>query len=252
MLKIIHNDCIKAMKKMENNSFDLVITSPPYNIGINYNSYKDNKHRDEYHEWLKEVFTEIFRVTSEDGSFFLNVGATNVNPWLAYEVAKIAESVGFTLQNSIIWIKSVSVGDTTYGHFKPINSERFLNNTYENLFHFTKTGKVGVDRKSIGVPYMDKSNISRWNTGEDKRCKGNTWFIPYETITNRGNDRGGHPATFPTRLVEDCIKMTGAKKVLDPFLGTGTTLLACKNLDVEGVGIELDAVYVEVSKERIK
>ena len=70
------------------------------------------------------------------------------------------------------------------GHFKPINSPRFLNDCHEYIFHFTPRGRTIIDRLALGVPYADKSNIARWShtRGRDRRCRGNTWFIPYETI----------------------------------------------------------------------
>ena len=87
------------------------------------------------------------------------------------------------------------------GHFKPISSQRFLNDCHEYIFHFTKSGRVEIDRLALGVPYQDKSNIARWShtSGRDRRCRGNTWFIPYETIQSRQKERP-HPATFPVEL----------------------------------------------------
>ena len=95
----------------------------------------------------------------------------------------------------------------TFGHFKPINSPRFLNDCHEYVFHFTKSGRVELNRLALGVPYQDKSNIARWRhtQGDDLRCRGNTWFVPYETIQRREKERP-HPATFPVQLAEWCIK----------------------------------------------
>ncbi len=120
----------------------------------------------------------------------------------------------FVLQNTIHWIKSIAIDDRTFGHFKPISSKRFLNDCHEYIFHFTKTGRVEIDRLALGVPYQDKSNIARWShtRGRDKRCRGNTWFIPYETIQSREKERP-HPATFPVQLAEWCIKLHGVSRV---------------------------------------
>ena len=80
-------------------------------------------------------------------------------------------------------------------------------------------------RRAIGVAYQDESNIARWRTGgSNRRCRGNTWFIPYETIQNRDKDRP-HPATFPPRLADYCLRLHGRSRVrlaLDPFLGLGS------------------------------
>ncbi len=136
------------------------------------------------------------------------------------------------LQNTIHWIKSITIEDRdgdvrSCGHFKPISSKRFLNDCHEYIFHFTKTGQVEIDRLALGVPYQDKSNISRWShtRGSDLRCRGNTWFIPYETIQSRAKERP-HPATFPVQLAQLCIKLHGVSRVqtmLDPFLGIGNS-----------------------------
>lgn len=252
---IHHGDCLDVMRGLDDESVDIVVTSPPYNMNIRYNTYSDNREREEYLEWLGDVFRGVYRVLKEDGSFFLNVGASSKDPWIYMDVANVARK-HFYLQNDITWIKSVAINDVTYGHFKPINSKRFLNHTYEHIFHFTKTGDVGIDRKAIGVPYMDKTNITRWKHGgnADRRCKGNCWFIPYDTIQNK-REKGHHPATFPLQLVEHCIKTHGYNLdtiVLDPFSGTGTTLVAAKKLGIDYIGIDVDAEYVEYTKERLK
>ena len=126
----------------------------------------------------------------------------------------------------------VEGGLKTFGHFKPINSQRFLNDCHEYVFHFTKSGRVELNRLALGVPYQDKSNIARWShtRGKDLRCRGNTWFVPYETIQSREKERP-HPATFPVRLAEWCIKLHGASRVrtmLDPFLGIGNSAVAAQ------------------------
>src|SRR5207302_352245 len=146
-------------------------------------------------------------------SFLLNLGDSSENRFFAFEVAMRIGQM-FKLQNTIHWIKSVSIDAGTetrsYGHFKPINSVRFLNDCHEYVFHFTLYGKTSLDRLAIGVPYTDKSNINRWShTGtNDRRCRGNVWFIPYKTIQQRAEQRP-HPATFPTELAVKCIRLHG-------------------------------------------
>ena len=113
----------------------------------------------------------------------------------------------WTLQNHINWVKSIHVNGKTSGHFKPINSKRYLCPTWEHLFHFTKDGKVNVDRLSVGVPYeYYKENLRHSKsldvTKPNLRDKGNAWFIPYETRQSK-LERGKHPATFPVKLAED-------------------------------------------------
>jgi site-specific DNA-methyltransferase (adenine-specific) len=122
----------------------------------------------------------------------------------------------------------------------------------EYIFHLTKTGIVEIDRLAIGVPYQDKSNIGRWKVAtQDKRCRGNTWFIPYETIKNREKDRP-HPSTFPSKLPEMCIGLKRTKVVLDPFMGLGSTALACLRLGVSCIGFEIDPHYFDVAVARVQ
>ncbi len=144
---VVHGDCLQILRALPDASIDVVVTSPPYNIGVAYRSYDDRRPRETYLEWLAEVGVEIARVLNDSGSLFLNVGSTCSDPWIAMDVAGTFRR-SFTLQNNITWVKSVSVGENTFGHFKPINSRRFLNHNHESIFHFTKSGAVEVAQHS--------------------------------------------------------------------------------------------------------
>jgi site-specific DNA-methyltransferase (adenine-specific) len=256
--EIFAGDCVRGMKSLKEQSVDVVVTSPPYNLGKEYSTYEDNKTPREYLKWCGEWLRELRRVIKPGGSFFLNLGSTSANPFFAFEVAAVAKK-RFELQNTIHWIKSISIdkddGTESSGHFKPINSARFLNDCHEYVFHFTPEGKTPLNRLAIGVPYADKSNIKRWahTAGRDKRCRGNTWFIPYKTIQRRAKERP-HPATFPTELAVKCIRLHGRKEavVLDPFLGIGHSAFAakeCPDLVSTFIGFDIDEEYVRVACE---
>lgn len=244
--KVVLGDCMQILAELPDRSINLFVTSPPYNIGINYGAYQDNKPMEKYLADLYQLFVQVKRVLRNDGSVFLNIGSTNRHPYLPFDVASCLKDL-FILQNRITWVKSISIGDTTHGHFKPINSPRFINQTCEDIFHFSKNGAVRLDRTAIGVPYMDKNNISRKADSHDLRCRGNCWFIPYKTIRSK-EQKGRHPAIFPEKLVESCIKLAGYDSdtvVCDPFLGTGTTLMVAKRLGIKGIGIEIDENYFD-------
>jgi len=239
MSKFILGDCKDILKDMSNNSVDLIITSPPYNINLKYNSYKDNKKREEYLQWIYDIFVELKRVLKDDGHIFLNMGYTNKDPYISMEVALKLKDL-FILQNNITWIKATD----TEGHFKPINSKRYLNLTNENIYHFTKTGDIPVNKKI--VPYKDKSNLVCRRTGrikEDGRCKGNSWYIPYA----QKNKKGMHPAIFPDELVEMCIKISNIKSgvIMDCFCGSGTTIRVGEKYNLSGIGIDTDELYID-------
>ena len=250
------------MNQLEDDSVDLVVTSPPYNLGIDYRTYSDSSPRDTFLEWCADWSAQVMRVLREDGSFFLNLGGSPSNPLLPHQLLLSLTSPDlFQLQNTFHWVKSISIQtreDETIsaGHFKPINSRRYVNDCHEYVFHLTLSGSVTLDRRSAGVPYADKSNIRRWKhtEGNDRRCRGNTWFIPYETIRSR-KDQRPHPATFPPTLVEQCIKLHGKGKetvLLDPFIGIGSSALAAHNLRIAScIGFEIDEQYLQTARERL-
>ena len=262
----IHNtDCLEGMKKhLPDESVDVVVTSPPYNIGIDYGAYDDNGSRKIYLDWLTDRARVIKQKLKPDGSFFLNIGSKPSDLLVPFQVEhRLAEKEKlFHLQNTIHWIKSIAIDkkdvgdydkitdDISVGHYKPVNSDRYLHNCHEFIFHFTKTGDVKLDKLAVGVKYQDKTNIGRWKSASsDLKSRGNTWFIPYETINNREKDRP-HPASYPPKLAEMCIKLHGlerTKLVLDPFNGIGNTMTACKNLNIDGVGFEIDEEYYKIS-----
>ena len=105
------------------------------------------------------------------------------------------------------------------------------------------------------MKYQDKSNVSRWQgAGSGLRCRGNTWFLPYDTIQSRDKERP-HPATFPWRLPAYCLKLHGLGRIrtaVDPFLGLGSSAVACATLGVSFIGIELDAHYLKEAVARAR
>jgi site-specific DNA-methyltransferase (adenine-specific) len=258
-------DCINGLKEnVRDKSADVVVTSPPYNIGTGYSSYKDELPRKKYLEWMEDVGIAVKQSLTDDGSFFLNIGNNLKDPWIAWDVAHVLRK-HFVLQNVIHWVKSIAIsktevgnnpniaGDIAVGHFKPILSNRFLNDCHEYIFHFTKYGDVHLDKLAVGVSYQDKTNIERWKAAnkEDRRDRGNMWFIPYQTIQSRSKQRP-HPATFPIKLPEMCIRLHGnAKLVIDPFVGIGSAAVAAMRLGISFVGFEIDREYLDAAIDRI-
>jgi len=259
-------DCITGLKEnVRDKSADVVVTSPPYNIGTGYNSYDDELPREKYLAWMEDVGMAVKQALTDDGSFFLNIGNKPKDQWIAWDVAYVLRKY-FVLQNVIHWVKSIAIskteagnypniaGDIAVGHFKPIVSNRFLNDCHEYIFHFTKHGNVPLDKLSVGISYQDKTNIGRWKAAkEDRRDRGNIWFIPYETIQSRSKQRP-HPATFPVALPERCIRLHGSartKLVIDPFVGIGSSAAAAMRLGISFVGFEIDKEYLDTAIDKI-
>lgn len=258
---LLEQDCIEGLKMLDDDSVDIVVTSPPYNIGIAYKSYKDQLSENAYIEWIMRWVRELKRVIKPEGSFFLNLGSAPSQPLMPFQLA-VAIGEIWTLQNTFHWIKSITVESpggsrVSAGHFKPINSKRFVTDCHEYIFHFSHEGNVPLHRRAIGVPYQDKSNIGRWRhtEGGDLRCRGNNWFIPYKTIRQRDKDRP-HPATFPVQLAEQCIRIHGLHErshVLDPFVGLGHAAIGAWNCKAAAfTGFDIEPSYLEEARRQIK
>lgn len=252
MIKVYNEDCLAGMKNyISNDSIDICVTSPPYNLKKNYNEYSDDLPEHEYLDWCHEWLLEIHRCLSESGSLFLNLGSKPTNQELVFQILERSFYAGFLLQNTIVWVKYISLSDAGQGHYKPINSKRYVNDCFEYIFHLTKNGKVELDRLSIGVPYKDTSNIKRWKLASSGvHCRGNVWFMPYSTVSGPKE----HPAAFPIELPLNCIKLHGLNRcntVLDPFLGGGTSALAAQKLNKNFIGFELDKLYYNNSLQSL-
>ena len=261
-------DCIEGMKRyLTPGSVDVVVTSPPYNLGTSYSSYDDTMGRVDYVEWMGQWGQAISEILADEGSLFLNIGGKPTDPWGPFEVLFRLRG-HFVLQNTIHWIKSIAIrkedvgrypgisGNVSVGHYKPINSTRYINDCHEYIFHLTKNGRVALDRLAVGVEYQDKSNIARFGSANrsDSRCRGNTWFVPYKTIKSRDKQRP-HPATFPVKIPQMCIQLHGLEQtqcVLDPFMGIGHTAAACAQLGVGCIGFELERDYFAQSQRVLK
>jgi site-specific DNA-methyltransferase (adenine-specific) len=265
-IQLFLGDSVEILDALKPGTVSVVVTSPPYNLGIQYRSYQDSLPRDHYLQWTELWVAAARRALADDGSLFLNVGAKPTDPWTAMDVAQTARR-HLHLQNTIHWVKSIAIDkdaagaatgldrDLAVGHYKPINSERFLNDCHEFIFHFTPEGRTKLDRQAIGVRYQDESNIARWQSGRgNRRCRGNTWFIPYDTIQSRDKDRP-HPATFPPRVPEYCFRLHGLSRIrlaLDPFLGLGSSAVAAAELGLDFIGIEMDEQYLNEAAERTR
>jgi site-specific DNA-methyltransferase (adenine-specific) len=265
-LRFYLGDCLEVLRSLTPGSISVIVTSPPYNLGVRYRSYDDAVPRERYLAWTSEWIEAAAATLAPAGSLFLNVGAKPTEPWTAFDVAQAARH-SLRLQNTIHWIKSIAIAqdaagagagltrDLNVGHYKPINSDRFVNDCHEFIFHFSPQARTPLDRRAIGVKYQDASNVSRWQAGAGNlRCRGNTWFIPYDTIQDRDKDRP-HPATFPPRLPEYCVKLHGLDRVrtfMDPFLGLGSSAVAAAQLGVDFIGVELDRHYLAEAVSRVK
>lgn len=229
----VHFHSSAKMPELDSDSVNLIVTSPPYKEDDGF-SYR----------LMRDVFGECFRVLKSNGLLFMNFGHLAGHKHRPFRVAELCEYVGFTWVDTIVWTKH----ERGKGHFTPFQGNKRLNNLWEPIFMFSKGSEYSIDRLSIGVKYTDKSNIKRFNQEGDLRCRGNIWFIPYDTITS--SDQKPHKDRFPLDLPRWCILLAALEPdslILDPFCGSGTTLRASAQLGHRAVGYEVNEECIDPS-----
>lgn len=255
-IRFVQGDSTTRLMELPPDSVDVVVTSPYYNIGTDYGEYKDADPREQY---LLDMMTwglAVRRALKPNGSLFLNIDGKPSDPWVPFDVLNCFRDQ-FVLQNTLHWIKSIAIDGKTYGHYKPINSDRFVNQCHEYIFHLTVSGAVPLQRTAVGVPYSDPSNLKRWQSAgrSELHCRGNCWLLPYETRQKRSV----HPAEFPPALPEFCLRLHGIPDqpwssdflVCDPFCGTGGTAIACARLGVRCIGFDINCLYLVEAAQRV-
>lgn len=243
-VKLINGDCIEELKKMEKESVDCIITSPPYWKGFAYEAYFNSYAQ--YLRWSKEWMKECKRILKRNGTFYLNVINDSEITVRAFELMNIAtEELMYKLHDTIIWYR--------YNQ-QPANTNRQLTNQCEFIFMLRHTSD-GVD--------MDKKMAYDLNPHMFKtKNVGNVWEIPFNSGNKSSSSGFGRKETkskfghsgFPLELPLTCIALSTKEGdiVLDPFMGTGQTGIAANNLNRNFIGIELDKNAYKISYERIE
>jgi len=230
--QIICGDCIQVMQEIPDESIDLVVTSPPYNLknstgnGMKdgrggkwanaalqkgYSHHDDSMPHDQYIEWQRKCLTEMYRTLKETGAIFYN-HKWRVQDGLLQDRQDIV--LGFPVRQIIIWKRKGGI-NFNKGYFLP---------TYEVIYLIAK-------QKFILAP---KAN-----------AHGDVWEFGQESNNT-------HPAPFPVSLIERVISSTTAETVLDPFMGSGTTAVASKMLGRDYIGIDISPEYCENARRRIE
>lgn len=237
-LKIIHGDVITTTQ-VKNESIDLVVTSPPYNIDISYNSHDDNLSYKKYLEFSKKWLTRCFNWLKPDGRFCLNIpldknksGQQSVGA----DLTTLCKEIGFQYHSTIIWNEGNISKRTAWGSWLSASAPYVISPVELIVVLYKKQWK----KLNPGQSDIKKEEFIKWTNG--------LWTFPYES-----KKKTGHPTPFPFKLPKRCIQLFSyiGDTVLDPFLGSGTTLLACKSLNRVGIGIEIDGKYIGVAKNRL-
>lgn len=236
----IHTECkvyyhsSEIMDEVKDNSIHTIVTSPPYWDLKNYNSVEQIGYKEtyeQYHQRLRNVWRESYRILKQNGSIFINVNTYTKNKnmiLIHHDIIKNMKEIGFKLNDIIMWTKATGVPN-----------KQFFSDRFEYIMWFSK-GEPTVYETRVGQEYL-LNNISH---------NGNAWLMHLK----RGNNlkkQIEHPAIYPIELAEKCISLTSDTydTVLDPFLGSGTTIAGATNRNV--YGYEINNNFSPIISERI-
>lgn len=237
---VIYKDDILTTKVIRRNSIDLIVTSPPYNVDIKYNSHDDKMSYEAYLDFSRKWLARCYGFTRKDGRFCLNIpldknkgGQQSV----CADLTTIAKQVGWKYHATIIWNEQNISRRTAWGSFRSASAP-YVIAPVEVIVVLYK-----VDWKKTsgsGESDITKEDFKSWTNA--------VWEFGGES-----KKRVGHPAPFPVELPKRCIQLFSfvGDTILDPFCGSGTTLVACALTRRKGMGVEIDEGYCRVAKKRL-
>ncbi len=239
-VKIIHDDVITT-NCVDDSSIDLIVTSPPYNVDIAYNSHKDDISYAEYLEFSQKWMTRCYEWLKDDGRFCLNIpldknkgGQQSVGA----DLTTLAKQIGFGYHSTIIWNEGNISRRTAWGSWMSASAP-FVIAPVELILvlYKNKWKKTGGSK----VSDVTRDEFMEWTNG--------VW-----TFNGESKKKIGHPAPFPLELPRRCVKLFSyvGDTVLDPFSGSGSTLVAAATNGRQAIGIEVDAKYCELSRKRVE
>ncbi len=244
---IYNIDCIDAMKVLPNSLVDLTVTSPPYNIG---KEYEDIVEINDYVAWCTEWISQIHRVTKCNGSFWLNIGYLAVaQKGLAVPIPYLLwDKTDFYLLQEIVW--NYSAGVACRNRFSPRNEKILWYVKDENNYTFNLD-----DVRDPNVKYPNQKKNGKLKCNPLGKNPSDVWQIAKVTSgKNRSSkERTAHPAQFPLEMVDRIIKAGSSvgELILDPFMGSGSTAISAIENNRYVIGFEINKQYVDLIAERI-
>jgi site-specific DNA-methyltransferase (adenine-specific) len=239
---LIYKDDILKVSTIPNNSIDLIVTSPPYNVDIHYNSHADDLTYEAYLEFTQKWIRKCFDLTKSEGRFLLNIpldknkgGQKSVGA----DITKIAKDIGWKYHSTIIWNEGNISRRTAWGSFMSASAPYVIAPVELILVLYKDSWKkTGGSREND----ITKKEFMDWTNG--------VWT--FNGQSKKG--AGGHPAPFPIELPRRCIKLFSfiGDTVLDPFLGSGSTLIASYLHGRKGIGVDIDAKYCDIAINRLQ
>jgi adenine-specific DNA-methyltransferase len=245
---LIYNlDCLESMQKMPSECINLTVTSPPYNIGKEYENILPLS---DYLKWCEKWIQQIYKLTVNDGSFWINLGYLSIpNSAKAIPISYLLwDKIPFYLIQEIVW--NYGAGVAAKNFFSPRN-EKFLwyvKNQENYTFNLDE-----IRDKNVKYPHQKKNGKIKVNPlGKNPT---DVWQIPKVTSgkDRSSQERTSHPAQFPLTVIDRIIKASSNPNdtILDPFLGSGTTAIAALNLNRKFIGFEIRQDYCDLAVNRI-
>jgi len=245
-ITLYNNSCLD-IDVIDKNSVNLIVTSPPYNVDIQYKDNRDNLTNQEYLDFTKQWVSNCYEWLKEGGRFCINLPYTTFKNeqngdarFILAEIHNIISECGFRMRSMIDWNKQ-SYSSTAYGSWASPSAPN-IRASAECIAVYYKGKWERSDEKKTNNLTSDISNkeFLNWTDG--------IWSFKGETNVKE------HPAPFPIDLPYRLIKVLSfcEDTILDPFCGSGTTLMACQLLKRKGLGIELSETYCELAKKRNK
>jgi site-specific DNA-methyltransferase (adenine-specific) len=236
----IFNDDILSTNCVKENSIDLIVTSPPYNVDIKYKSYNDKISYKIYLEFTEKWLGKAYEFLKDDGRFCLNIpldknkgGQQSVYS----DIVAIAKKIGFKYHSTVVWNEQNISRRTAWGSWLSASAPYVIAPVEMIAILYKKRWKK--------ISGSKKSDITK---KEFLEFTNGVW-----TFMGESKKRVGHPAPFPTELPRRCIKLFTfiGDTVLDPFLGSGSTLIACILTGRKGIGLDIEKNYCELAKQRL-
>lgn len=245
MHKVVIGDCRQIMKRMREKSVHLVVTSPPYNLGINYSDWNDSMPIEEYREFVKEWLSDCHRVLVDGGRICVNVPifVYKMNRCsLLFEYYNLMKQVGFSDREVILWVKRRESDNRFVAKQKLYGTVKDPTNP---LLRYVSEAIVVMNKNGgrLGNDVGSRPDMTDW---EFRHWSYNVW--EFDTEMDRT-----HPAPFPEELPKRLIKLYSfaGQTVLDPFLGSGTTTKVARDLKRNSIGIELSRDYIPLIEKKL-
>lgn len=241
--RLIGGDVIDAMRSLKDESVDLILTSPPYNVGFDYEVYADRMPWPEYYAWCRAWIEECYRVLKSDGRFLLmhyfSIGdSTYGRSYPLMHLNEVALQAGFNHHAVIFWEDTTISKRTAWGSWLSASAP-YISSPYEGMLVLYKEQ---WKKREKGVTSISKEEFM-------EGCLG-VWRIS----PAKNEKRKVNPAPFPVALADRAIRLFSYEGgvVLDPFVGSGTTVVAAVGIGRIGIGIDLNPKYVEAAREWVE